>query len=180
MTEPRRTPESETKVAAYSELLAANRSRVFGYVYAMLHNMADAEDVFQQTTVLLWEKFEEYEPGTDFGSWALKIAYYNVKNFQRTQNRKHRFFSEAVMEEVAESFSKTDEHDDTGRLDALAYCVGKLAPRHRELLEQRYSKGLPVKEIAASHGKSDAAMSMLLSRVRKLLHQCLSTRTTAG
>lgn len=166
----------EQHIAAFSELIAAHRSRVFGYIYAMLHNMTDAEDVYQQTTLLMWEKFGEFQPGTDFGSWALKIAYYTIKNFQRTQSRKRVFFSEAVMEKVADSYRAIDERHANERMEALVACVQRLSSKQQQLLSMRYADGTSLKTIAQREGKSEAAMSMMFGRIRKLLFRCIKLR----
>ena len=166
----------EQEIAAFSELVAAHRSRVFGYIYAMLHNMSDAEDIYQQTTLLMWQKFNDFEPGTDFGSWALTIAYYNIKNFQRSAQRRHVFFSEEVMEKVAHCYESYDSKVGEERLDALGECVRRLSDRHQHILRQRYTESIPIRELANSEGKSEAAMTMLLSRLRKTIFHCVQAR----
>ena len=170
-------PDStEQEIAAFSELVAANRSRVFGYIYAMLHNMSDAEDVYQQTTVLMWQKFAEFQPGTSFGSWSLKIAYYTIKNFQRSQSRKHVFFSDVVMEKVANSYRAIDEERSSERLQAMIDCVKRLPEKHQHILRLHYGENAPISQIAQWQGKSRAAVSMILSRLRRSLFECINSR----
>jgi RNA polymerase sigma-70 factor, ECF subfamily len=166
----------EQEVAVFSELIAVHRSRVFGYIYAMLHNMSDAEDIYQQTTLLMWQKLDEFEPGTDFGSWALKIAYYNIKNFQRSAQRRHVFFSDEVMENVAHCYESSVAKMAEDRLDALGDCVRHLSERHQRILRQRYAESISIREIASCEGKSEAAMAMLLSRLRKTVFRCVQAR----
>lgn len=153
---------------------------MFGYIYAMLHNMSDAEDVYQQTTVLLWEKFDEFQQGTDFTSWALKIAYYNVKNFQRTQSRARVFFSDAVMEKVAASYQSVGPTESTERADALVQCLRQLPERHRALLQLRYAESASIKQLAKQENKSEAAVSMVLTRLRKSLWRCIQSHCMEG
>lgn len=166
--------EEEHHIAAFSDLLAANRSRLFGYIYAMLHNMSDAEDVYQQTTVLLWEKFGEFEQGTDFGSWALRFAYYNTKNFQRSQGRAKLFFSETVMEKVAASYGASKPAESSEQLSALAHCLSQLSESNQHILRLRYSESTSVKRLAELEQKTEAAMSMVLTRLRKSLLRCVN------
>ncbi len=167
---------SNEQIAAFSDLLSASRSRVFGYIYAMLHNMSDAEDVYQQTTVLLWQKFPEYEAGSSFASWALQVAYYNVKNFQRSQSQHRRFFSDAVMEKVAASYGDMSDGESSDRLESLLNCLGKLSPAHQQLLKKRYADGVTVKRLAEEVGKTEPAMAMALSRVRRVLERCIRSQ----
>lgn len=170
----------EHEIAAFSDLLAASRGRVFGYIYAMLHNMSDAEDVYQQTTVLLWEKFDEYRQGTEFTSWALKIAYFNIKNFQRSKNRTRVFFSESVMEKVADSFMAGTDQEADERTEALVGCLRRLSDEQQSLLRQRYADGTSVKKLAAQTNKTEAAVSMVLTRLRKSLLKCIQTQMATG
>jgi hypothetical protein len=50
----------------------------------MVPYAAEADDIFQETAATIWEKFSEYEQGTDFKNWALTIARFNgqVDNLQ--------------------------------------------------------------------------------------------------
>lgn len=171
---------SEEQIVAFSELVSAHRSRVFGYIYAMLMNMTDAEDVYQQTTALMWQKFDEFELGSDFGSWAMKIAYYNVKNFKRKQSTQRTLFSDAVMEKVADTYCQLSDNGDSERLAALAECVSRLNSRHQRLLKQRYTENIAVKRLAAIEGKTETAMSMTLGRLRKTLFNCITSKLAAG
>lgn len=168
-------------LAAFSDLIAASRSRLFGYIYAMLHNMSDAEDVYQQTTVLLWEKFGEYQPNTNFTSWALKIAYFNIRNFQRSRNRSRVFFSDQVMEKVAASYEEpADGTLAEARTEALIHCLKQLQPNHQRLLHQRYAEGMQLQQLAETERKSTAALSMAIARLRKSLLRCIQTEVQQG
>ena len=170
----------EQEIAAFSDLVAAHRSRVFGYIYAMLHNMSDAEDIYQQTTLLMWQKFGDFQPGTDFGSWALKIAYHNIKNFQRSMRRRRLFFSEEVMEKVLHSYELHTVKDAEDRLDALGKCVQRLPERHQHILRQRYTENVSIRDLANDEGKTEAAMAMLLSRLRKSICRCVQAHVSPG
>lgn len=37
-----------------------------------------ADDILQETMSVLWNKFDQYVIGTDFLSWALKVAHFQV------------------------------------------------------------------------------------------------------
>ena len=51
-----------------------HQDRVYGYIVLMLPNRHDAEDVFQQTSLILWQKWDQFDPEQDFLSWACGIA----------------------------------------------------------------------------------------------------------
>ena len=78
------------------------QDRVYGYIATMLPNRHDAEDVFQQTSLILWQKWEQFDPERDFLSWACGIARNEVRNFLRRHGRARVVLSERLMDELAE------------------------------------------------------------------------------
>jgi RNA polymerase sigma-70 factor, ECF subfamily len=43
-------------------------------VAPLVPNVADAEDIVQQTAIALWEKFDAYDPAQPFTPWACRFA----------------------------------------------------------------------------------------------------------
>src|SRR5262245_29268826 len=108
-------------------LVTQNQSQLHGYLYALMHNMADTEDVLQDTILVLWRKFDQFVPGTNFLHWALKTARFEALKFQRTMRRDRRFFSEELVVELEEGpFSTCDDEAINDRRMALTNCIGKL------------------------------------------------------
>ena len=48
---------------------------------ALLPNEQDAQDVFQRTSLVLWQKFDQFDSDRDFLPWACGVAHYEVRNF---------------------------------------------------------------------------------------------------
>src|ERR1700722_10832150 len=83
-----------------------SQDRIYAYVVSLLPNRADAEDVFQQTSLILWKKWQQFDPTRDFVTWACGIAHFEVRNFLRKQQDKpgiaRVYLSEDVLEEVSQ------------------------------------------------------------------------------
>jgi RNA polymerase sigma-70 factor, ECF subfamily len=169
-------PDETRDPLMFSELLRDGRSRVFGYLLALVQNLADAEDLYQQTALLLWEKFDQYKPGTEFGSWATTVAHYTALNFLRTQSRRRALFSEAAMQRLATVQSELKSSDDTVRSAALAQCVASLPEGERRLVRLRYEGDRSVEDIAAQERRTVGAVYTALSRIRKSLLACVERR----
>ncbi len=56
-------------------------SGFFRYVAALVPNVADAEDIVQQTALALWEKFDAYDPSQPFTPWAWRFALNKTKHW---------------------------------------------------------------------------------------------------
>jgi RNA polymerase sigma-70 factor (ECF subfamily) len=161
-------------------LLKAER-RIFAYIFTLLPNRADAEDVLQEVSKLMWEKFDEASPPEDFVGWACRFAFYKVMEHRRSVRRQGVIFSDSMLERVAETVS---EHAAALRLDerraALACCLGKLGRVDRQLLEARFREGATVQSVAKRLGRSADGVYKSLARVRRALHDCVERTIAAG
>jgi len=164
--------------AEFVRLLTQHSSRIFGFLLALCFNRTDAEDVFQNTSVLLWEKFDSYAPGTNFLAWACRIAYFEVL-YDRRKNRRVKTLSDAAWESLAsDALRVTDRQDD--HQESLAECLDRLPATDRDLLEQKYYSQRSVAEIAEGCSKSVHSVYRSLSRIHQALLQCMRRAIAAG
>ncbi len=158
-------------VEQFTQLLAQCQRRVFVYAMSLLHDPNDAEDVLQETNLVLWRKFDEYEPGTDFARWACRVAYYEVLTVRRKNARTKLLFSDEFIETLSADCERTmREWDD--RQEALRQCVKKLNDRDRQLLRSRYEPGATTRSVAESSGRSVQGVRKSLLRIRNALAEC--------
>lgn len=159
--------------------LTAAQASLWAYVFSLLPEHGQAHDVLQETNLTLWRKAAEFQPGTSFLAWACQVAYFHVLSHRRRVRRDRLVFDEEVLAYLAER--QADRAAELGdRLAALRGCLEKLPPPSRKLLEQRYAPGGSVKDLAESDGRSVAALSQVLYRIREKLHNCIETARAAG
>lgn len=162
-------------VDEFVRLLGQNQRRLFLYVLGMVPNWNDAEEIIQETNLVLWREFGQFQSGTNFTAWACKVAFHQVLNWRKRRQRDRLEFSPAFLEAVAaEAAEVADVLEE--RSTALADCIGKLPAPHRDLLRLRYTEGLTVEVVAQKLGRTIEAVYRALSRVRHTVHQCV-TRT---
>jgi RNA polymerase sigma-70 factor, ECF subfamily len=156
----------------FVRLLKQYERRVAVYVYSLVPDWNDAEDLLQDTWVRLWEQFDDYQPGEDFGAWACTIARYLVMAYRkRTQRQKLQFRPEVVEALTAQAAGDHDRAE--RRLHALLDCVRQLGDSARDLLRLCYVKGMKIKDIALQLGRSPNGTYLMLSRLRRDLHDCV-------
>lgn len=161
-------------------LMTQHQRRIFGYIHTLVPSRADAEDILQETSLVIVEKFHEFKPGTDFVAWACQIAWWRVRAARQKFARSKVVFDDEVLESVAHTAS-TMHSEVSDRHEALARCLQRLHPRDRELLLTRYERGARVEEAAERSGRSLEAAYKALARLRKLLFDCVTNQlaTTA-
>lgn len=161
----------------FTELLAAHHTQLFGYLYALVHNINDAEDLYQETVAVLWRKFGEYREGTSFFSWAQTIARYKMLNFFRDRKRQQQL-SEELEATVTKCFNRYDADLLQARLTALQECRDRLRDEDRRLLEVCYGSDDRFNETADKLGRSAKSVYDSLGRIRTTLMKCIKARLT--
>jgi RNA polymerase sigma-70 factor (ECF subfamily) len=164
--------------AEFARLLRSIQQELFNFIFVMLQNRADAEDVYQQCAVVLWKKFSTFTPGTSFFSWAIQVARYEIKDFVKARRRRKVFFSDAILDAIAISYRTEPSSVQDRRIEILTKCVDKLCDRDRRVLYQCYAVDRDYRKIAQVEGKTMAAIYKAISRIRKSLHICVQ-RTMA-
>jgi RNA polymerase sigma-70 factor (ECF subfamily) len=156
-------------------LMTQHQRRIFSYIYTLVPDRHNAEDILQETSLVICDKFADFEPGTDFIAWACQIAYWEVRRARQKFARAKVIFDQDVVDTIAET-AGTMAEELTHRHEALAYCLRKLHPRDRELVLTRYEPGSGVEEAAQRSGRTLEAAYKALGRIRKLLLDCVTQR----
>jgi RNA polymerase sigma-70 factor len=147
---------------------------IYSYVHVLVPTHADAEDIFQEVSRTLWEKFGEYRPGPDAGfrTWALRIAQIEVLRYRQREGRRQRLFSDRLHDALDETVLAAIGRIDL-RLTALGDCYRKLPDDDRSLIRARYGVGATVEAIAAETGRSVHAIYRALRRIHQSLFECV-------
>jgi RNA polymerase sigma-70 factor, ECF subfamily len=160
-------------------LLTQHQRRIFAYIYTLVPERHDAEDLLQETSLVICEKFDEFEPGTDFVAWACQIAYWRVRYARQKFARSKVVFHQDLVDALAQTAATMQEELDERHL-ALGHCLQKLPARDRELVLTRYEPGSGVPEAARRSGRSLEAAYKALARIRKLLFDCVTHQVSSG
>ncbi len=175
----RTSPSSSESVEAFVRLLGQNQRRVFLYVMTLVPNWNDAEEIIQETNLVLWREFHHFRQGTNFAAWACRIALNQTMAWRKRKLRDRLQFSAAFLEAIAEeSANEAERLEERARL--LARCIEKLPDRHRILLHFRYGEGKAIEAIGQELGRSVDAVYRALSRIRQTLQDCVTAASAQG
>jgi len=170
-------PERD-KTRVFLRLFLENQRRLYAYVLTLVPHRADADDVLQEVSFVLWEKFDPERPPVDFAAWGCRIAYFKILELFK-KNRRRVPFRQEMLERLSETIL---DQGDALQLDerraALLNCLVRLSEKDRDLLTRRFAEGATTESTAAAVQRSVAAVYQSLSRVRHVLFECI-TRTLA-
>ncbi|HWL09005.1 MAG TPA: sigma-70 family RNA polymerase sigma factor [Planctomicrobium sp.] len=164
-----------THYEKFLELFLQHRDRLFSHIFSLIPHEADAEDVFQRCSIVLWKKFDEFDPSGSFLAWSYGVAVNEVRNFLKTRRRSRLAFLPDVIELLSEErLSNQDDYSD--RMLALQDCVDQLRPEERHLVRIAYWGEQTVKEFAEATDASLQVMYNRLSKIRRTLLACIQRK----
>ena len=157
---------------SFVHLLVEHQPRIFAFIRTMIPHRESAEDVYQNTCVVLWEKFDTFEQGTSFIHWAIEVARFEVLGHRRNHARDRLMFGEEHFNRLL--IEAAAECEDTSEVRAAVdHCLDDMSPENRQLLMDRYQPDANVAEIAESLDCPVQTIYTRLKRVRIALLRCV-------
>lgn len=163
------TPEHDP---SFVELFVKNQRRIYGYIMTVVPNCNEADDLSQQTSMVLWEKSDEFRSDADFVRWGCGIAHNIIRNWRVKRGRDRHCFSDEILARIAAVRVEKSEWLD-GALAALGICMEDLKPVERELLNLCYSDGNSIRQISMDIGRTEGSVYQHLHRIRAKLFNCI-------
>jgi RNA polymerase sigma-70 factor (ECF subfamily) len=152
-----------------------NHNRLAAFVHTLVPVWQDAEEIIQDTLMVLWRKFEEFDPSTSFFSWAARVAQYEVLNYRRKNRHRELYFDDEVLGALASTALEQMDDMELQRA-ALENCIKKLPDKDRELLRLRYREGGSIQIAADALRRTTGHVQRLLRKIRGGLLRCVHAR----
>ncbi len=156
----------------FLSLFLRSEREVFRYVAALIPNVADAEDIVQQTALALWEKFDAYDPTQPFTPWACRFALNKARQWIERRQRWQALLEHGLAEELATRRQELQPEFER-RLRHLDACLEQLPPSQKSLVKAYYYDRHHIEAVAQQTGRSVAATYKMLQRVRHALQRCV-------
>jgi len=177
MAAARRSPVTVTSHKTRAHLLAADTqreaafeaaffehyARVFGVLFRLVGDRAEAEDLTLETFWRLWERPPQEREG--LGGWLYRVAMRLGFNALRAAQRRVRY-EETAGREAWDNNAPPDPAREAERAEERArvhFTLSQMSEREAQLLILRHS-GLAYNDIAAALGVAPASVGTLLAR----------------
>ncbi len=165
----RSSETEETKL--FMSLVLAGQRRLYFYILSLVIHPSDADDILQDTLALMWNKFGEFKPGTDFVAWGKTIARFKVMNYLKKNKSAKIQFDDDVLKLIESESGRADNLSD--RLETMKKCIKKLSDKEQDLLAMRYQKDFSFKKMALNIGISKQSAYRSISRIHVKLVKCI-------
>ena len=177
MSQPSPKPKPTDRGEEFVQLLLQHEPQVRSFLRGLLPTWDDVDDVLQESGMIAWRKFSEFEQGTAFGGWFLTIARYEALAHRRRIAKTPLSFSEDVLNILADDALQEDVAPlNRIRLEA---CLAKLDSQKRKLLIQAHTPVVVMRDLAAESGRSEQAFYKAIQRLRAVIVDCVSKSVAA-
>jgi RNA polymerase sigma-70 factor, ECF subfamily len=159
----------------FMQLFLPAQRGLFGYLRTLVPNRVDAEDVLQAAAAVMWEKFDDFQPGTRFEHWAYHIVRLQALRYLKERKRSKLVFSDDVLALIADR-AVAISNSTSEIMDALEVCVEQLSEQDRELLRMRFEPGATSRSVALALRRPERTVSRVLSQLYDDLLECIQRR----
>ncbi|MFZ9434590.1 MAG: sigma-70 family RNA polymerase sigma factor [Burkholderiaceae bacterium] len=163
---------SESDQERFMRLWTSAQPPVANYIHALVRDHGAAQDVLQETALVIFRRFAEYDGRRPFLAWALGIARFQIMGQQRDAVRSRVIFDDDLLAQFTDTWAElAPAASDRGA--ALQGCIGRLATHARRLVQLRYFEDLTAEQIAQRLGGNGPAVRVTLQRIREQLRVCV-------
>ena len=173
------TADDHRKHDDFLRAFTAARDDILAYIYSLVPSHAEAEDIFQEVSILLWRNFDEFRPDGNFRAWARKMAWLEVQNMRRI--RKELIWDPETIEALDVAFR--EEEAENGTLSdmkaALERCLARLSNDSRFILQHLYGRGETYAVLGRLLNRSCRGLKVTAHRIRQRLSECVERQMLA-
>ena len=160
------------KEELFSALYRENHRLIYSYIYSAMANKTAADDIFQETGIVLWKKFSEFKEGTSFLHWANAIAYFKIKEYRRKSTNDKLVLSEDLVTQLNEQAENLQEGLNR-RQRQMNTCLEKLPDHNKSMVKGFYEEKKSANQLAEESGRSIFAIRKSIHKIRKKLFECI-------
>lgn len=139
------------------EKIKEHSNMVYKIAFLMLKNQEDAEEVYQETFIKLYENFKKMKNDEHMKHWLIRVTINNCKMLMRKRKREN-------IVELDENISAEDNHNS----DSIE-AVKKLPEKYRIVIYLFYYEQYKVSEMSKILKISEGTIKSQLSRARDML-----------
>ncbi|KPK69502.1 hypothetical protein AMJ87_10435 [candidate division WOR_3 bacterium SM23_60] len=153
--------------AACQKILNLYKGRIFSYIYRMVRNYHDAEDLTFETFIKCFGALPSFDVSRPFSTWLFTIAHNVTIDFFRKSKQEYEYFDErhAVYDDFVE------EHEKKRKTEKIDRALAKIAPLDRELVILFHREEYSYQEISEILSIPISTIKTRLHRARKKLRE---------
>jgi len=157
----------------YEMLMKKHYGSLLYFLYRMVNNYIDAEDLTLETFTKAFSKLDSYTPSNEFSTWLYRIAKNTAIDYLRTKDKRPNDIIEVEnLKLVSDYRAPEEELISSESIELIEKSIEQLSPKARKVMKLHVD-GYSDEEITEETGLMHGAVRSLLCRARKQLKDSL-------
>jgi len=163
----------------YSEIVDRYQKKLFIYIYRLIGNKEEAEDLLQDVFVKAYKNLNSYDISRKFSSWIYRIAHNEAVNHIKRKSLK-KFISWETIVSTKDKLDSSSEEEGADKVwlkkeasREVEKTINELPFKYKQVLTLRYYSERSYEEIAEILGKPVNTVGTLINRAKKKLAEKL-------
>jgi RNA polymerase sigma-70 factor (ECF subfamily) len=165
--------DQDKRTLEFLKLFVRHQQEIYAYILTLVPHVHDADDLFQDGMVVMWQKFNQFQPGTNFAAWGVQIMRFEILDYRRNQARDKQVLMEDSLFEALMNHMPTIQDDAAARIEALRKCLTLLDDRAKRIIKMRYERNISVEKIASFLKLSRRHVYHVLGQINSVLLRCM-------
>lgn len=155
------------------------RTELVAYARSLLGNYAAADDVLQETMLVVVNKYDQFQEGTSMLAWCRSIVRIEVLRTKQ-RNQRERTLTGRLLDDAIDAafdeFQTARRHDEAESWrEALRRCLERVPERGQCVLSGRFADELSYQQIGDRLGMTIEAVRKSLFRLKRQVRSCVET-----
>jgi RNA polymerase sigma-70 factor (ECF subfamily) len=175
----RRSQHGDTE--AFEELYQEIKGELYNFLYSVLRNYDDADEVFQECLIRLYRHIESLKDPAKFGFWLRRMAVNQCNTFMVRRGKGESYQYDDSLEIKNESLVfkpgvVPNPHQSLVQKELLGeinQAISQLPPKQRIAVTLFEVEGQSIRDIASFIGCTEGAVKFNLHQARRKLRKSL-------
>lgn len=172
--------DQDKRTLDFLRLFVRYEHEIYAYILALVPHVHDADDLFQNGMAVMWRKFGQFRPGSNFAAWGIEVMRYEILLYRRKHARSRQVMMEDSLIEILLDDIGAAQDEASVRIEALRKCQTRLDDRAKQIIRMRYELNTPIKKIAAHLKVSRRQVHRILGQIMDVLLRCMHKTLTQG
>jgi len=160
---------------AYKELFARYQKKLFVYIYHLVGNRDETEDILQNVFSKTYKSIDNFDTTRKFSSWIYRIAHNESVNFLKRKSKRYTVSWDDISTSKDKLDTATNEERPEEKMEhqeivkEIDYALKKIPARYQKVLQMRYFNEYSYEEIGKILKKPVNTVGTLINRAKKKL-----------
>lgn len=160
---------------AYRELFARYQKKLFAYIYHLVRNREEAEDILQNVFSKTYKNLQHFDLSRKFSSWIYRIAHNESVNYLKRKSKRYTISWDEVSTSKDKLESSTNEERPEEKMEHqeitrdMDLALEKLPLQYNQILKMRYFQEYSYNEISKILKKPVNTVGTLINRAKRKL-----------